>query len=94
MNVINLSDRRKHSINGPSFEFEYSNGSRGRAANLLVPASYGHEAYQFGSEWSAAVYDQNPDLFAANYFGMTVPQYRKWVIEGPVKRQFDDGLPF
>jgi hypothetical protein len=27
-----------------------------------------------------AVYDQDPDLFAANYFGMTVPEYRKWVL--------------
>jgi hypothetical protein len=41
-----------------------------------------HEPYQFG-KWEAAVYDQDPDRFAANYFGMTVPEYRKWVIEGP-----------
>jgi hypothetical protein len=70
----------RRSINAPSYEVKYSNGNVGRAANLIEPGG-SHEAYQFGSEWETALYDQDPDVFAANYFGMTVPEYRKWVIE-------------
>jgi hypothetical protein len=76
-NVVQFPNKKERRnakpLNGPSrWEEEI-----GYCAGLCIPG--GSTGIPLWNEEEVAAYDADPDLFAADYFGLTLDEYREWI---------------